>query len=91
MADFEDYVAGYGWDDSQENLVEYVAMLNDNNFVGDEHALDLIDRAFFDMDISHGERDVARAEAAFYFYDEYDIDIFDVWDWDDYRDWYDAA
>lgn len=91
MAGFDDYTPGHTWNDEQSSIVYGVADSSNVDFLGDDRALDLIDRAFFDMDISHYERDLARAEAAFYFMDEYDLDIFDVWDWDDYRDWYDAA
>lgn len=86
---FEDYSPGYGWDDRQSSMVEHVAEY-DREVLGDQHALDLIDAAFFDMDLSRGERDLARAEAAFYFDDEFGIDLFDVWDYDDYRGWYDG-
>ena len=91
---YDDYHPGYpsSWDDEFSSIVDQLADDTHNrDFLGDAHALDLIDHAFFDMDISRGERDLARAEAAFYFDDMYDIDIFDVWDYDDYRDWYDAA
>lgn len=86
----DDYMAAYGWTTKQTELVNKIGDI-DLGVTGDDHALDLIDRAFFDMDISRGERDLARAEAAWYFDDEYGIDLFDVWDYEDYRAWYDAA
>lgn len=89
----DDYEPGYPdtWSDTQSDMVAHVLEHADHSFMGDEHALELIDAAFYNMDISSSEREIARTEAAFYFYDNYDLDIFDDWDWDDYRDWYDAA
>jgi len=92
VAWYDDFIPGYPdeWNDAQADIVNSLGEYNPE-FLGDERAIELIDRGFFDMDISHGERDTARAEMAFYFDEMYDIDIFDVWDWEDYRDWYDAA
>lgn len=92
MPSWDDYNPHYSseWDDQFTNIVD--DLIQHNQLIGrDDYALELVDRAFFDMDLSRGERDLARAEAAFYFDDNFDVDLFDVWDYDDYRDWYDAA
>lgn len=50
----------------------------------DMHAQELFMEAFFN------DNDAAYIDLVEYMHDEYDIDFEDAFDWQDFREWYDA-
>ena len=50
----------------------------------------LFDRAMFDNTVTGDERDAAYDALVEYLWEEYEIDFDDMFDWEDYREWYDT-
>lgn len=59
--------------------------------MADNHLADLFDTALFDMNASPDDRADAYDELIDYLWDEYGIDFEEDFDWEGYREWYDAA
>ena len=57
----------------------------------DQHAHDMFYEAFYNDDLSISDRIDIMDELSDYLFDEYGIDFEAIWDWDDFRSWYDAA
>lgn len=92
MARDDEYFSAFDWEDTGfDEIVERSIPdgLKDNIY-DDDFALSLIDSVFADFSVMSADRDVAKQIIAEYFEDMYDIDIFEVWDWEDYRDWYNS-
>ena len=83
------------YDDAWDNVDDYFGDISqDPNEVNeilfgdaqhlDQHAQDLFMEAFFN------DNDAAYIDLVDYMWDEYNIDFEDAFDWEDFRDWYDA-
>lgn len=97
MADYDDYDDYYDDDrfdygslppdQQQEFLFEQLG------FIGaprDETARDLFRDLMYNDNLSESQRLDVESEFIAYLYDEYGIDFYDVWDWEDFRAWYDS-
>jgi hypothetical protein len=85
-----DYDVPEDWFDSEVSLFDDL-IGSDPEIGGDEFLQTLFDMAMFNEDMTPAQRDAAYQNLIDYLEDEYDIDFEDVFDWEDYRDWYDAA
>lgn len=56
----------------------------------DQYAHDLFWDAFYNDDLTISDRMDIMDQLADYLYDEYGIDFEAIWDWDDFRAWYDG-
>lgn len=90
--DFTDDV--YGDDVGSMNLGEQQEFVYDLlGFVdtpGDSHAHDLFWDAMYNDNLTVDERTVIFSDLEEYLYDAYGLDFGLVWDWEDFREWYDA-
>jgi hypothetical protein len=66
-------------------------VFDDPIIANDPYLQELFDTALFDPDVQGSMREDAYQAMSQYLWDEYGIDFDDVFDWEDYRDWYDAA
>lgn len=57
----------------------------------DQTAHDLFWSVYYDNDLSIPGREAVLQELNDYLWDEYGIDFEAVWDWEDFREWYDSA
>lgn len=74
--------------DQQEFLYETIGFGEQPQ---DQHAHDLFWDAFYNDDLRMGDRLDIMDELAAYLFDEYGIDLEAVWDWDDFRSWYEGG
>lgn len=56
----------------------------------DSHLQDLFDSAWFNPDVSREDRLDAREELREYLQDTYDVDFDEVFDWEDWAEWYES-
>lgn len=56
----------------------------------DEYLQDLFDRAWFNPDVSRADRVAAREELRDYVEDVYDLDFDELFDWEDWAEWYET-
>lgn len=54
----------------------------------DQHAHDLFWDAFYNDDLSMTDRMNTMDELADHLWEEYQIDFSLIWDWEDFREWY---
>jgi hypothetical protein len=86
----DDYDTPDYWYQNEDSLFD--ALIGGHSTAGDDaHLQELFDKALFDPDVADDERAEAYDELVDYLWDEYEIDFEDVFDWEDYRSWYDAA
>lgn len=45
----------------------------------------------YNDDLTRAEREEIHEQLRDYLYDEYGLDFDDIWDWDDFREWYDSV
>jgi hypothetical protein len=74
--------------DQQEFLYEQIGFGDDPR---DQYAHDLFWDAFYNDNIDIDTRIQIMDELADYLYDEYGVDLEAVWDWDDFRAWYEGG
>lgn len=85
-----DYFVPDDWYGAEKDMFDN--LVNGDPVLGQDKSLQLLfDVALFDHDIRPGERDMAYDALVEYMWDEYEIDFDDVFDWDDYREWYEGA
>jgi hypothetical protein len=72
----------------QEFLYETIGF---TEFTGDIEAHNLFWEVMYNDELTAGERAELQQELSDYLWEEYGIDFDDVWDWEDFRSWYDAA
>lgn len=82
MAYFDDG----NWYD-EYNINDNLASNLDDIIGDDEHLQDLIERALFD-EVHGSELDLTELEE--YLLEEYGIEFDEVFDWDDWRSWYEG-
>jgi hypothetical protein len=75
-------------EEQQEFLYATLGFADDTQ--QDQTAHDLFWSFAYDDTLSYGERLQIYDEFAEYVYDEYGIDFELIWDWDAFREWYDA-
>ncbi len=85
-----DYSVPEDWD-AVEHLLFDALIGGDDRIGDDDHLQALFDAAMFDTDRTSTERDAIYDELVSYLWDEYQIDFEEVFDWEDYREWYDSA
>lgn len=73
------------YEEQQEFLYDIIGF-TDASF--DQTAHDLFYDAMYNDDLSIDERIEMFDELQDYLYDEYGLYFTDVWDWDDFREWY---
>ncbi len=95
MPDYEDY------DDDYESF-DYGSLAEDQQreflydqlgFIGaprDEEARDLFRDLMYNNELSGPDRLDVEAQFVGYIWDEYGINFYDIWDWEDFRSWYDS-
>lgn len=92
--DFGDYgyedVSTYSHSDQQEYLYDLIGFRQDD-VPGDSYVRDTFWEIMYDDNLSAQERLDRYEELSDYLYEEYGLEFYDVWDWDDFRSWYDAA
>lgn len=77
------------WSNDEQRL--FTAMLEgDVGAYGDTHLQSLFDRAMFDPTPDPSQRQAAYDELLSYLWDEYHIDFEEMFDWEDYREWYET-
>lgn len=79
------------WDPEESALFERLMGDDSNDANGDTYLQELFDAAMFHPEAGPSERQAAYDELIEYLRDEYDIDFEDIFDWEDYREWYDNA
>jgi hypothetical protein len=62
-------------------------LLFDDN--GDPHAQELFDQFMLDPDASEEDKDQAFEELCDYLWGTYGIDFEEMFDWEDFKEWYD--
>jgi hypothetical protein len=77
----------------QEYLYEIIGFYDDSstneNF--DEHMHDLFWDVMYNDELTYEERLAEYEELAAYLYENYGLDFEDLWDWEDFREWYDSV
>lgn len=59
--------------------------------VGDLEARRIFDDVMYNDDLSRDERADRYEDLKDYYFDEYGIDFDELWDWEDFREWYDSG
>jgi hypothetical protein len=78
------------WFGVEETL--FMDMVFDDPIIANDAYLQaLFDQAMFDPELPAGERESAYNAMVEYLWDEYGLDFEDVFDWEDYRDWYEST
>jgi hypothetical protein len=84
-------MAGPNWDAAETSLYEDMISHGPPS-IEDDRTLELLfDTALFQTDLNPGDRDAILDELYNYLWDEYGLDFDEVFDWEGYREWYDAA
>lgn len=86
----DDYAVPGEWYNAEVSLFDNL-INGDGDIGGDPYLQTLFDAALFDPDISDEAREQYYQTLVEYLWDNYGIDFEDVFDWEDYRSWYDAA
>ncbi len=86
---YED-VSSYTREDQQEYLYELVGF-HHGETPGDSYVHDTFFDLMYNDELSQQDRLDLYNELGDYLYEEYGLEFDNVWDWDDFRSWYDAA
>jgi hypothetical protein len=78
------------WDANEAEMWDDFVEL-DPRLGEDDYAQVMYHEAFFDLDMSPDDRDRYYNDLQSYLEGNYDIDFAEVFDWEDYREWYEAA
>jgi hypothetical protein len=91
MARYDDYADDF-YDFGSLPEHDQQAFLYDMLFmgVGDQEARGLFDDLMYNNELSQEQREAVYDQLAQYIWDEYGINFEEVWDWDDFRAWYDS-
>lgn len=90
MADFWDDDAGFDYGslpDFQQQEFIFSSLFGD---LHDAHAESLFRDVMYNDDLSRDQREDAYEELKGYYWDEYGIQFDDLWDWHDFKEWYDS-
>lgn len=89
MPDDDEYDYGsLGDQDQREFLYDTLGFGED---ALDQHAHDLFWDAFYNDELTISARIDIMDSLSDYLFEEYGIDFEEIWDWDDFRSWYDSA
>lgn len=88
--DFGEYQTPEEWDAS-ESLIFDATFGAIPGAVQDDELQDLFDAALFDPDISREDRALAYGELLDYLDEYYGVEFEDIFDWEDYQDWYEGG
>jgi hypothetical protein len=77
---------GMSREEQQEYLYDVIGFLDGASY--DQTAHSLFYDAMYNDDLTIEERIDKFDELQDYLYDEYDLYFADVWDWEDFREWY---
>jgi hypothetical protein len=69
----------------QESLYELIGFFPDT---GDITAHDLFWQVMYNDELTADQREDYYEQLEVYLYDSYGLDFEDLWDWEDFRDWY---
>jgi hypothetical protein len=75
-------------DEQQEQLFELVGFFDDTL---DQHAHDLFWAVMYNDELTVWEREDLRFQLADHLWEEYGLDFEYLWDWEDFREWYETA
>lgn len=93
MTEPEDFEPEDYRETQQEYLYEIIGFHDDStlndNF--DHHMHDLFWNVMYNDELTYDERLAEYQELAAYLYDTYGLDFEELWDWEDFREWYDSA
>lgn len=81
---------GDDWYEFERTIFEETFPPDKPEMLNDPHLQDLFDDAWFNPDVSHDERMDAREELREYLMDVYDVDFDEVFDWEDWAEWYES-
>lgn len=85
-----DYFVPASWSEEQASM--YDDLVNANPAIaGDQQLQFLYQEALFDMELSPPDRQIIIDMLDEYLMDEYGIDFDDMFDWQNYREWYDSV
>jgi hypothetical protein len=87
MADDEYQPDDFERDYQQESLYELIGFGTEP---GDQTVHDLFWEIMYNDELTAEEREDYAEQLDVYLYDMYGLDFEDLWDWEDFREWYDA-
>lgn len=79
---------GDDWYDFERAIFDETFPSDKPEMFNDAHLQDLFDTAWFDPDVSHEDRLHAREELRDYVWEEYELDWDEIFDWQDWAEWY---
>jgi hypothetical protein len=85
----DDWDAPDHWDPDERDMWDDFVEL-DPRLGNDDYAQIMFHEAYFDREVNPSERDDFHDSLAAYLAEHYDIDFDEVFDWEDYRDWYES-
>ncbi len=78
--------------DSEQQQIVFESIFGEYfGHLHDDHAKQLFWDVMYNDDISRFEREDKFEELKDWYRDEYGIEFDDMWDWEDFREWYDSA
>lgn len=86
MAEEYDDDEGMSYEEEQELLYDVIGFLDGESY--DQTAHSLFYDAMYNDELTIDERMEKMEELEDYLYDEYDLLFSELWDWDDFREWY---
>lgn len=87
---YDDDDIPFSWSDSEmEFFDDFVG--GEPELVDDTELQMLFHEALFDRDVTPGDREHFRDDLEEYLWDKYEIDFNEIFDWEAYREAYDAA
>ena len=84
-------MAASSWDAAETSLYEDMISHGPPSIYDDSVLELLFDTALFQTDLNPADRQLILDELYDYLWDEYGLDFDNVFDWEGYREWYDAA
>lgn len=90
MVEREDWDAPGYFDDDEADIYWDMAE-HDQDLLYDDTFELLVHSAMFDMELSAENRAALYEAMTEYLEDNYDLIFEEIFDWEDYRDWYDSA
>jgi hypothetical protein len=76
------------YDEQQDHLYGIIGFADDPE---NQQVHDLFWDVMYNDELSRDEREAMYDELASILWEEYGLDFEDLWDWEDFRAWYDAA
>lgn len=89
MAWWNEYEIPDDWSQTQEDI--YDDLIGGDPIVGADDNLQFLFEEIFDEDLKPWEREAVFDAIDEYLWDTYEIDFYQEFDWEAYREWYDSA